>query len=302
MIELKHTRTAYNMYPDDLIFWKHDDTEYMLQYEADDMPQNPRALIDGTDDPDTICRMYCHHPRYNLGDYDNKLMPGSWLRLQIENTVPADMIADRLSAQAIPGYGPNDPDEDGAILTNRQDLIDRFLSGVEDGDVPISACRAMLKDYAVIMPLWLYDHSGITISVGDRVYPYNDRFDSGQVGWIFVSRGKIESIYGKPCPDWEAKAQAIIESEVKAYDQYLTGDIYAFSLYARPIPDDDAREYEEDDWDEIDACSGFYGTDILSNGVAEQIDRGLSEAIASSAYETGTHSTRSVVVHQYKKA
>ena len=40
----------------------------------------------------------------------------------------------------------------------------------------------------VILPLFLYDHSGITISTT----PFSCNWDSGQVGFIFVSKHKIK--------------------------------------------------------------------------------------------------------------
>ena len=80
----------------------------------------------------------------------------------------------------------------------------------------------------VILPLYLYDHSGITM----QTHPFNDRWDSGQVGFIFVSEDKIREEFS--IEDKDAKitdeilenAKKILESEVLLYDHYLTGDVY----------------------------------------------------------------------------
>ena len=45
---------------------------------------------------------------------------------------------------------------------------------------------------AVILPLYLYDHSGITISTS----PFSCGWDSGQIGFIFVSKEKLRKEYG----------------------------------------------------------------------------------------------------------
>ena len=42
-------------------------------------------------------------------------------------------------------------------------------------------------DIAVILPLYLYDHSGITISTE----PFSCNWDSGQIGWAFVSKETV---------------------------------------------------------------------------------------------------------------
>lgn len=44
---------------------------------------------------------------------------------------------------------------------------------------------------SIILPLYLYDHSGITISTG----PFSCSWDSGQVGYIYVTFEKIKEEY-----------------------------------------------------------------------------------------------------------
>jgi hypothetical protein len=129
----------------------------------------------------------------------------------------------------------------------------------------------------ISLPLFLYDHSGITMSTGRFSCPW----DSGQVGFIYVSREKVREEYG-----WkvitkkrEEKIVEILRDEVKTYDQYLTGDVYGYIVYealpglreALDISDDDQ---EDCDWQtiigdidltneeflkEVDSCWGFYG-------------------------------------------
>jgi len=74
----------------------------------------------------------------------------------------------------------------------------------------------------VILPLYLYDHSGITISTS----PFDCRWDSGQVGFIFVSKHKIK----KEGID-ETKVEEYLKGEVETYDKYLTGEVYGFTIY-----------------------------------------------------------------------
>jgi hypothetical protein len=84
------------------------------------------------------------------------------------------------------------------------------------------------EDVGVILPLYLYDHSGITM----RTHPFNDRWDSGQVGFIFVSKDKIREEFSIEDTDADIndemleKVKNILEGEVEMYDHYLTGDVY----------------------------------------------------------------------------
>ena len=98
-----------------------------------------------------------------------------------------------------------------------------------------------------ILPLYLYDHSGITISTSSFSCPW----DSGQVGFIFVSKHKVK----KEGID-EDKVIDYLKNEVKTYDQYLTGDVWGYKVY----------EIEEcnlgcEHKKLVDSCFGFYGED-----------------------------------------
>ena len=56
--------------------------------------------------------------------------------------------------------------------------------------LPMKALKELAERKNVVLPLYLYDHSGITMSC-DLTYPYNDRWDSGQVGWIYASHQRV---------------------------------------------------------------------------------------------------------------
>ena len=127
--------------------------------------------------------------------------------------------------------------------------------------------KALLKDNdaAVILPLYLYDHSGITISTS----PFNCGWDSGQVGYIFVSKVKILEEYGGKIVTKKLKdrAEKLLISEVQTYDTYLTGEVYGYKVF-EVITCDKGFEHEQ----EIDSCCGFYGEDECMKegiGVAE---------------------------------
>jgi len=49
------------------------------------------------------------------------------------------------------------------------------------------------ENVGVILPLYLYDHSGITISTT----PFNCPFDSGQIGFIYIRKDTLFKNVGK---------------------------------------------------------------------------------------------------------
>jgi hypothetical protein len=100
----------------------------------------------------------------------------------------------------------------------------------------------------IILPLYLYDHSGITL----QTTPFSCPWDSGQVGFIYLDRETIlREAPGSPkiiTPAAKKWAVHSLLSEVKVYDQYLTGDIWGYVI-------------KDEDGETVDSCWGYYGED-----------------------------------------
>jgi len=99
----------------------------------------------------------------------------------------------------------------------------------------------------IIIPLYLYDHGGITMSTT----PFSCRWDSGQVGFIVCDREQVKKVMGwKRITLKRAEVlEAYLRNEVKTYDQYLRGDIYGYCITD-----------EEDN--SIESCWGYYCKDV----------------------------------------
>jgi len=118
--------------------------------------------------------------------------------------------------------------------------------------------------HIVILPLMLYDHSGITMSTS-RGYPFNDRWDAGQVGWIYAPKSTL----GRT----DEQTEEILVSEVDTYDKYLRGDIMWFSLDTKMYCPTCKHKFVE----QIDSCGGFYDikdiVDYLPEDAKELLDK-----------------------------
>jgi hypothetical protein len=118
--------------------------------------------------------------------------------------------------------------------------------------------KAIIKNEspAVILPLFLYDHSGITISTS----PFSCKWDSGQIGFVFISKDKVKKEYGvKRVTKKEIeKATKVLLAELETYDLYLRGEVYGYTL----IDENGCIE---------DSCFGFIGSDIETNGILDNI-------------------------------
>lgn len=125
-----------------------------------------------------------------------------------------------------------------------------FITEWEEGDAETPGEK--FNRLFVWLPVYMYDHSGITINTRGFSCPW----DSGQVGFIYVSREKLEREKMT-----EEQALTYLNGEIEVYDQYLRGDVYYFV----------EEEYDEEtgEWVEVDLCGGFYGDGWETNGMTD---------------------------------
>lgn len=272
------------------IKWEDDGNRYCLHIQQDSMPDDPRS------DFEPISVMACWHKKCKLGDDLGNVQPYEfWQELVRKNVPESDVNEAAIAGRFTKSSGIIvKKDKDNPSLydihlkdfgTDYKGLQKEVLVYYVLEELSISDCQALLRPYAEWLPLWLYDHSGITMSCGKRTYPYSDQWDSGQVGYIIVLKDKIVSelaLDPKDDENWRSKAVSIMESNVETYDQYLTGEVYCFDLYK--FVDDGT---EDGGWDVIESCSGFYGDNPAENGMLESVGYNLQTAVEKVQFEVG---------------
>ena len=105
------------------------------------------------------------------------------------------------------------------------------------------------KEIAKYFPIYLYDHSGLTI----RTYPFECRWDSGLLGYIYVTKERVRKEYGvkRISPQLLDKVSKVLLAEIEEMDYYLRGEVYCIDL--------------EEDEEVIDSICGIYGYDNLKD-------------------------------------
>lgn len=191
---------------------------FTIEIKQDSDPMNPR------EDWDNFSTMVCAHKAYGLGDKNETV----------------NRYAD--------GW-------DDAILMYFADQ-----AGVEYDDTygherEAAQVQRWIDKNVFILPLYLYDHSGITMNTSG----FNCPWDSGQVGFIYTTREEARKWFGwkRITKAREAKIEKYLKSDVATYDQYLTGEIYGYIV-------------NDEDGEEIDSCWGFFGYDHEKSGLLEQ--------------------------------
>jgi len=103
------------------------------------------------------------------------------------------------------------------------------------------------KNKIVLLPLRVYEHSGISISTSNN-YPYNDRWDSSHVGYIWITYKTIREEYNVKhiTKKLIEKVENILIDEVKLFDDYLNNNVYEYII-------------KSNNNDIVESCSGYYG-------------------------------------------
>jgi hypothetical protein len=193
---------------------------------------NPRTEYDGH-----AGRMLCWHSRYNLGD-EHSYDSDTWKRELIWGIEPdLEDKLERLENEVweaifycLRDDGGMDSDDarkaaDSRVNARIEELVDRCFDA----------------NY-VALPLYLYDHSGITMNTGG----FSCGWDSGCVGVIVCDRATVEKEFNGD----EDRAEASLRAEVETYDHYLTGNCWGYVC----------EEFKGGGlWEEVDSCWGFLG-------------------------------------------
>ena len=138
----------------------------------------------------------------------------------------------------------------------------RYTLGDKDAKDPFQldqvSGRGAKPDIALCLPIYMYDHSGITISHGRFSCPW----DSGQVGWHYMTKETLRKDFNG---DLEA-AKKCLEAELEEYDHYLRGNVWHVII-------------ENEEGDVIDGCSGFIGDDVEKCGIIGNFDAKYNDAL-----------------------
>lgn len=206
---------------------------YALMVQPDDILISPREV------DENFGTMVCFHPRYALGDSHNYMDKDDFLREMYLNTVGNDArgmeryenMVNMVWSRKMTGPNPDERAVDNTML------------------------NVISKKY-IMLPLYLLDHSGLAM----KTTSFHDPWDSGQVGWIYVSKEDALKEFGgeKMTGAIRKKAEDLMRGEVEAYDSYLRGECYGFELYKN-------GELE-------DSCWGFMGSlDDVRKDMAEYL-------------------------------
>jgi hypothetical protein len=109
---------------------------------------------------------------------------------------------------------------------------------------------------AIILPLFMLDHSGIALNTTGFACPW----DSGRVGFVIATRASIAKVWGWKVITKARRAKLIeaMRAEVNEYSQWCNGEVYGYTVSEPEDPETKA-----------DSCWGFIGFDYVREAAKE---------------------------------
>lgn len=148
---------------------------------------------------DNFCgTLVCFHPRYDLGDVNPRCSPDEY-KLQ--------MMQDR-EYSLNKKWVPDDTKKDNV--------------------------EAYIAKHFVMLPVYAYEHGDICV----QVKPFACRWDSGQVGFIYICRDSKEY----------DNLEEGLTREIEVFNEFLQGNVYSFTIY-------------DLDGEVLESSGGYYGID-----------------------------------------
>lgn len=177
----------------------------------------------------------------------------------IQKYKKGNQVLSILRDEDIESANPREWDNLGIMICShrRYSLGDKQFSSLEDF---LESEQLQVADVVCVMPLYLYDHSGLAMSIGDFSDFDPQGWDSGQVGVIIATRQRVKEFLGfsRITKNRLEKIKKILTNEVNEYDMYLHGEVYGWELNKVSTCDLD-HEHEE----LIESCGGYLGEDSL---------------------------------------
>jgi hypothetical protein len=134
---------------------------------------------------------------------------------------------------------------------------------IDDDKVLTKEQREEVESKIIFLPVYMFDHSGITISTT----PFGCKWDSGQIGYIYVTKEKAERVFGLRDADLITTATEHLNIEVEIYNDYLAGDVYRYTLEVS----EECSCCKHCRWDVVESEGGFYGSDLKDNGLYDSV-------------------------------
>lgn len=235
-------------------------------------PESPRTW-------DNVATFVCKYERYQLGDrQDIDRVIEELFYEHVTSKAIIDYFVKGKRAELVEGEEGDQCDHYYKYKGTWYDgsTHDYFINAdSEDDDEDSIACQMAetfgdgdklalieMSGDIVMLPISVYEHSGITMWLGSKSNHFDSDWDCSNVGFAYIEKSTAEK-EGMLDPgekydhNWKKWAYEMMDSEMETYRQYLEGEVYGYMT-----EDEDGIE-GGNNW--FVGCWGYFGRDEIDS-------------------------------------
>ncbi|BBW98899.1 hypothetical protein [Geobacillus subterraneus] len=204
---------------------------YRVEVRYDEFAQNPRT------NEASFGHLVCWHHRYRLGDEHSFAEPRDFLEhlaLELATEEDVEPFVQRKFGDGVwydnetdswffgeDLYGYEDRESAEQALEKEKEWYrnEEWVQDAKDEEL-----LAVIARHAFVLPVYLYDHSGLALSMSR----FSCQWDSGQVGWMYVTHEEILREYGDFHSGVLQLVKSILQEELKRYEDFINGNVFLF--------------------------------------------------------------------------
>lgn len=142
----------------------------------------------------------------------------------------------------------NSFEEDFAYhINDKYNIIDEFESEYEMSTTELETIYKYIDENIIFLSVSMYDHSWVSI----YTWTWWCRWDSWQIGYIYVHRDKVKSECMRDITD--ETVREYLDWEIKYLNKYINWDFYFVRVEERDIKTIYWVKYRSE-WEEIESC------------------------------------------------
>ena len=232
---------------------------FLLEWAYDDSVESPRTWRS------PLGHFYCWGNRFNSPDECRFDEPEEFIAFELQKRFTLEELEKAVDDGMFDSLRfVEDPDGGEKLL---EGYMANMLTGAEGWSEveefnewrdleeiakAISYCAEapkLLSQKGVLMTVYRFEHSDVAYSTK----PFNDRWDSGAVGFIWVSDAELAEQEMADIPKEDIRK--ILDAEVEEYSAWANGDTHTVMLSKDDVV--------------VDCIGGYYGDEQLEEGKAE---------------------------------
>lgn len=167
--------------------------------------------------------------------------------------------------------------DQGYVLPSEGDRANTIMDKLRESDVGFRAVSRWLRMFhgaTVVLPIYRAGGNELRLSAGTA----DDNGDGAAIGVIYDTPQTRREVWGDRMPA-PVYVETSLRDEVEQYDVWSAGEMTAWEVQ-RFTGDEDADEDDDEVWEQLHNCGGYYSTEEAREQGMPELERIAADALA----------------------